>query len=593
MIEEHKGVHDNEEEYVPPLPPPYAVFCVGRSESAAVWWMVAETVDIDSITAWEVLRFRRDDDSWKLKGVTQTTSSRVNHCVLTGLSNGFEYRFTVRAKGGPVGDTLGDESEPSNVTIAEKPLPSGWFRFSASSIQTVLSSPPGSKEAAQRRYYYANIKTKQATWTRPDEDPYFLSESVYAAFNAMEHKNLRHLYDDEMANMNKITIDGCRDALLESGEKASRKFLSDLFKAYSGNLTELTSFVHFMQVCAAVKAYNHSPRLGMLQAVWTFCSRHVRIAVGQLLNSKAAVAGSTKKERMGTWTLEWNELAGKYYFFHPDTQEVSWEMPDEVRFYIEPKYLHPKIISLFEFNNVERLVMLFSQINVDCSGLISEPELKMFLRKLKLMTSSNDIHRYFTSLDVECEGKISFNDVCLLLSYLVTRNKKQALPIVLRTLENGLNSASSSANNSPSRGKLIKVEFSGIDSSAGGSVGSSADGSDDDEYNSDEEESDGSDIDKEHEPAAGNGDGTDRNSFQGTSGDRLSRRTKKKPSGGRRAWLRCCGSCCGRSTAYQVHPGGPEEVPEPSLPIEETVGHHPTDCMCGCRRVVEIYDNGG
>ena len=103
----------------------------------------------------------------------------------------------MRAKGGPVGDTLGDESEPSNVTIAEKPLPSGWFRFSARSIQTVLSSPPGSTEAAvQRRYYYANIKTKQATWTRPDEDPYFLPESVYAAFNVMEHKNLRHLYDD-------------------------------------------------------------------------------------------------------------------------------------------------------------------------------------------------------------------------------------------------------------------------------------------------------------------------------------------------------------------------------------------------------------
>ena len=182
----------------------------------------------------------------------------------------------------------------------------------------------------------------------------------------------------------------------------------------------------------------------------------------------------------------------------------------------------------------------------------------------------------------------------MLLSYLVTRNKKQALPIVLRTLENGLNSTSSSANNSPSRGKLLKVEFSGFDSSAGGSVGSSADGSDDDEYSSDEEESNGSDYDKEeHVPAAaGNGDGTDNNSFQGTSGGRISRRTKKKPSssssGGRRAWLRCCGS-----TAYQVHPGGPQEVPEPSLPIEETEGHHPKDCMCGCRRVVEIYDNGG
>jgi hypothetical protein len=107
-----------------------------------------------------------------------------------------QYRFTVRAKGGPLGDTLGDESAPSNVTIAEKPLPSGWFRFNARSIQTILGSPPGAKDAPQRRYYYANIKTKQSTWTRPDEDPYFLPESIYVAFNTMEHRNLRHLYDD-------------------------------------------------------------------------------------------------------------------------------------------------------------------------------------------------------------------------------------------------------------------------------------------------------------------------------------------------------------------------------------------------------------
>jgi hypothetical protein len=201
-------------------------------------------------------------------------------------------------------------------------------------------------------------------------------------------------------------------------------------------------------------------------------------------------------------------------------------------------------------------------------------------------TSSNDIHRYFTSLDVECEGKIAFNDVCLLLSYLVTRNKKQALPVVLRTLENGLNSAPGSAANSPTKGKL-HVEFSGIESSAGGSAGGSQDASDDDDYSessSDDEEDDNKTNDNTLRPDEGD-----------SPGGRFARRKKPSSSGRRRAWLRCCFCCWGRGTAYQVHPGGPplEDALEPPLPLEETEGHHPKDCMCGCRRIIERYDNGG
>jgi hypothetical protein len=58
-----------------------------------------------------------------------------------------------------------------------------------------------------------------------------------------------------MANMNKITVDGCRDALLESGEKASRKFLSDLFKVdltvFVKRIIAITKNTSFAGICWA------------------------------------------------------------------------------------------------------------------------------------------------------------------------------------------------------------------------------------------------------------------------------------------------------------------------------------------------------
>ena len=103
---------------------PAQVFAIGKDECAAVWWTA---VDDESITGWEVHRFRKDkskpDGDWHCKGFTAYPAMLKNQTVIGQLCNDYEYRFTVKSvniKG------TGIESDPSNAVMVESPLPSGW-----------------------------------------------------------------------------------------------------------------------------------------------------------------------------------------------------------------------------------------------------------------------------------------------------------------------------------------------------------------------------------------------------------------------------------------------------------------------------------
>ena len=159
----------------------------------------------------------------------------------------------------------------------------------------------------RKKYYYANVKTKQSMWDRPDVDPHFLPESIYLQFNAREHAHLRHLFDDEMANSDMLTIDNCRDVLMEVGEVVSRKYLSQLFKAYALNDQSITSFAHFMAICANIKEYNHRPTLSFIGNCVGYLSRHMGMLVGRICKLQDAhVTSSTRAERLGKWYYKKN-----------------------------------------------------------------------------------------------------------------------------------------------------------------------------------------------------------------------------------------------------------------------------------------------
>lgn len=241
---------------------------------------------------------------------------------------------------------VGVESEPSNAALIDMPLPASWFRIPApmDPIEATASI------AAPRLYYYANIKTKQTSWERPEKDPYFVDDAVYGRFTRREHSFLRGLFDEEIANCGNVSIDGCRDMLLEAGERMTRKQLALLFKAYTGDVRELRMYPHFINICLYAKIHNHRMSLSFWQALRARFRRLFAASLRSLfccavVPSSGLTIMSNRRERLGQWTLEYSELADRSFYRHSVTQATSWEMPDEVRFYVEPTKLFPKVSS--------------------------------------------------------------------------------------------------------------------------------------------------------------------------------------------------------------------------------------------------------
>ena len=48
------------------------------------------------------------------------------------------------------------------------------------------------------------LQTQQSSWTRPDDDPYFLDESVQLTFSNREIKTLREIFEEEILHFEKV-----------------------------------------------------------------------------------------------------------------------------------------------------------------------------------------------------------------------------------------------------------------------------------------------------------------------------------------------------------------------------------------------------
>ena len=103
--------------------------------------------------------------------------------------------------------------------MIEKDLPTGWFRFYDDSLG---------------KQYYANIKTGQSSWQRPDFDTFFLDETVVLTFNKDEIRHLKHLFVEEYEHFSAVFRTRFADILREVGERMSAFRVFKLFKGYSG-----------------------------------------------------------------------------------------------------------------------------------------------------------------------------------------------------------------------------------------------------------------------------------------------------------------------------------------------------------------------
>ena len=155
--------------------------------------------------------------------------------ILMDLPDDYEYRFTVAAV---CGNGTGRESPPSNAVMVERTLPVGWNRFF---------------DDTKKRYYYANLRCNLSAWIRPDNDPYFLEETILLLFNNAEITYLKSLYDEEIAHFKMVLVDRFLDILSEVGERISKFRVIKFFKGYAGDDFKLTDWKIFMDIFAHIK----------------------------------------------------------------------------------------------------------------------------------------------------------------------------------------------------------------------------------------------------------------------------------------------------------------------------------------------------
>ena len=280
----------------------------GKDESAAVWWTAPppqvqkespeaktkpkqiksiwhqsdeeEPVSLE-LTGWEVLRYRKDkskpNGEWLYKGSNTYPVLAKPQILILNLTNDYEYRFEVKAlnaKGKSV------ESLPSNPVMVEAVLPEGWNRF---------------LDKTSQRYYYFNIKMGKSRWSRPEEDPLFLEESILFNFEEREIVHLKALFDEDMHHYKELGVNQFVDVLLEVGEKCSKQWIAKLIKIYTKNGTKVNSWKTFMEIMTHIKR-NRIKASAML-------SKPMQIATSLYNRAKLFNILDSKRKKMGDWSV--------------------------------------------------------------------------------------------------------------------------------------------------------------------------------------------------------------------------------------------------------------------------------------------------
>ena len=396
---------------IPSPDPPTQVFALGKDGCAAVWWHYdrGNIPEAAWITEWEIRRYRMDrDGEWRFKGATIINEPHLidkNRCTVELLENNCQYSFTVTATNRR---GRGFESPKSEAVMVEAVLPPGWFRFWHQETQ---------------RFFYSNIKTRQAMWTRPEDDEWYLDEGIILLFNAEERAYLRELYEEEMHHFKRITVQGFRRIMMDAGESMGKSRIRDYLIEYCSK-EQITSWTDFMYIVGSIKRKKQHRDRGsncnlmmnytvMLPCyIWTECLsvEWTRCSLMYLLGGDA----HHEKQKIGDWVVEWSPLAERYCYTNSKTHATTWDTPEEVRFYLPPK-MTETLLQTFSEGDIADFKVRFSHLDLNNSGFIDEHEFKLLLESMNINISDRSRSRLIREIDINGNGTIEFHEFCFMM----------------------------------------------------------------------------------------------------------------------------------------------------------------------------------
>jgi Ca2+-binding EF-hand superfamily protein len=377
------------------------VFALSKNYSAAVWWIYDG--DLEPITGWEVLRYRKDlgskpgePSSFQCKGSHQFGKLERLQVTINELSDNHEYKFSVKAineKG------KGLDSPHSNSILIETPLPSGWFRFYDSKLH---------------RPYYASVKSNRSSWRRPELDPFFIDDGIFLNFQDRELKHLKDLYKEDMAHFQMINVDQFMDILSEIGEKQQKNFIKKLFITFTDDV-QITNWQQYMEIM------NHLKLQHLNRQPVASCNLLV------LLFNRAKIHAllPPKRDKLGeNWEIEYNTFAQRYYYRNILTNKCEWSMPDEIKFFL-PKALEEKLLTVFDVDEMEEMKQSFSYLDIDNSGDLSENEIHILLKSLGIKMNEKKFKKLMKAIDTNQNGTVEFDEFCWMMYEIKKKEKRK------------------------------------------------------------------------------------------------------------------------------------------------------------------------
>ena len=335
--------------------------------TSLVWWTLGPEVPGGRgrpLEAHVVIKQRLDGEAWKDKGVTEVAAD-ATRATIHGCSNGHTYRFVVRARSS-VG--LSAPSEPSQEVVPNPVLPRGWRMVKG-------------EDAGEERMFYFNEETKQRTWERPTKDVYWVSDETKRTvdFSPKEISELRTRFreidTDESGGVDRHEL---KIMIRDMGIKnCPPKRLKALFAEADADKSGTIDFNEFVMMIHKINTGEISGFGKLMGSIGSLAGGAKRLLGLSGDDARLHEARIEAKRKMGAWALHKDPALNKEYYFNRHTQETSWKMPDEVRWYV-PAALKTK----FTRREIQELKDEFVAYDLDGSGSIDEDELTEIFNKL-------------------------------------------------------------------------------------------------------------------------------------------------------------------------------------------------------------------
>lgn len=289
----------------PTLTSEISVFAVGKAQSAFIWWILTDlsSDSENAITGWEIYRYRHypggdKEGDWLYKGKTAVAGYDHRSCTIQSLHDGCLYKFSIRClytRGPPL-----EESKCSSFCLIEDSLPTGWLRLF---------------DEESNKFYYANMRTKESRWIRPELDPLFLEDSIAIYFTPLELTNLRTLFDSELEQFGCVSLFRFQSCLIVIGEGDVTEIqLEELFKNFTrakSKTTSLTSWTHFMDIIRCLKKRRVKKNRTLLRSLHSFFSSKVKQKTEKIVKIHQRSRRVLFPKDVGDWSVNIMQLISK------------------------------------------------------------------------------------------------------------------------------------------------------------------------------------------------------------------------------------------------------------------------------------------